>query len=464
MNGTLGITYSACGICRELVPAKVITDRYGVSFRKFCPEHGEETQQVYSDVKAYLKAQRFVKPAWTPNQHHGNIHSACPDGCGLCERHEQHLCMPIIEITHRCNLTCPVCLNSSGGQPEKPDMTLRDFQRILDGLIEAEGQIDVLNISGGEPLLHPDFLGIVDAALCRPEIVRVSVSTNGLQLLGNESLLGSLKKKNVVVSLQFDGFDDTVYHRLRGKFLLKEKLAILERLKKYDIATSLTMTAAGGVNHAQFRPMLDYLFEHEHVLSLMIQPMAFAGRGAALKGSVERLDIPMVIQMLSDSGHPSVAPDDFVPLPCSHGLCFSLAFYLMLDDGNAVSLNRLVDADAILDTTANRVIFGLDPDEHTKLKEWIYAIWSGGAGSAPDNKSAMDTLRNILRDLSNKKHCCFDPRRMFQDMERKVKSIFIHAFQDVDSFDLARARRCCNAYPQADGRLLPACIRNVLAP
>jgi uncharacterized radical SAM superfamily Fe-S cluster-containing enzyme len=57
---------------------------------------------------------------------------------------------------------------------------------------------------------------------------------------------------------------------------------------------------------------------------------------------------------------------------------------------------------------------------------------------------------------------CFDARTMFTTTERRIKSIFIHAFQDAGTFDLDRARRCCQAYPQPDGRLLPACVRNVL--
>ena len=69
----------------------------------------------------------------------------------------------------------------------------------------------------------------------------------------------------------------------------------------------------------------------------------------------------------------------------------------------------------------------------------------------------LAALRKILKDLQQ---CAcaaggFDPRRVFSVVERKVKSVFIHAFQDADTFDLARARRCCNAYPQPDGRLLP---------
>ena len=104
-------------------------------------------------------------------------------------------------------------------------------------------------------------------------------------------------------------------------------------------------------------------------------------------------------------------------------------------------------------------MFGLDSEEHDHLKDLIYELWSGPTGSAPDTQSVIKTLRSILREIS----CCdFEARRTFTLAERRVKSIFIHAFQDADTFDLARVRRCCNAYPQPDGQLIPACVRNVL--
>jgi molybdenum cofactor biosynthesis enzyme MoaA len=73
-----------------------------------------------------------------------------------------------------------VCLVDAGGEW---DMTLAELRHLLDTLIRAERQVDVLNLSGGEPLLHPQLLAVVDEALSRPEIVRVSISTNGLALL-----------------------------------------------------------------------------------------------------------------------------------------------------------------------------------------------------------------------------------------------------------------------------------------
>lgn len=452
---TLGVTHSACETCGAIVPAKVFEQDGDVFFEKFCPEHGTSRSRVRADVDDYLRTLRYVKPAWVPQEFSGNSTCPCPDGCGYCSRHEQHLCMPIVEITSRCDLACPVCLVDAG----RPwDLSREELSKMLDRLIAAERQIDVLNLSGGEPLVHPDLLGLVDEALGRPEIVRVSISTNGLALLAHPELVNELRQRNVVVSLQFDGFRDEIYQALRGRPLLAEKRAVLDLLRQSGVSTSLTMTAARGLNEDQFPAVLDYLFSQPHVVSLMIQPLAFAGRGANLRAETSRLTIPEIVRQLAAVGRAQVRADDFQPLPCSHPLCFSLAFYLMLDDGGSVSLSRLVEAPRWLDTLANRTIFGLDEEEHERMKDMIYDLWSGPAGAAPDSEAVMKTLRRLLDEMSAER---FERRRMFLSTERRIKSIFLHAFQDAETFDLARVRRCCNGYPQPDGTLMPACVHNV---
>jgi uncharacterized radical SAM superfamily Fe-S cluster-containing enzyme len=342
-------------------------------------------------------------------------------------------------------------------------MSLVEFRRILNGLARAEKQVDVLNLSGGEPLLHPRILDFIDEALSRQEIVRVSVSTNGLEFLENPNLLEEVKVRDIVVSLQFDGFAEKVYQVLRGRPLLSQKQEILAMLHDLDLTTSLTMTAALGVNEDQFPAMLDYLFQNAHVVSLMIQPLAFTGRGAALSRNIKRLTIPDITRILGEVGQPAVATEDFVPLPCSHPLCFSLAFYLMLDNGATISLDKLTDASTLMDTLSNRVIFGLDPSEQERLKQMIYDLWTGPSGVVPNTEAVLATLRSILKGISvPSPRSRFEARSVFTFMERKVKSIFVHAFQDRETFDIARIRRCCQAYPQPDGRLVPACAHNVL--
>jgi len=456
-----GITHSVCAQCSSIVPARIETDDRAVFFRKFCPSHGESTTRIHGAPGDYLAAHRYVKPALRPDCFHGDSKAACPDGCGFCERHEQHLCMPIIEITSRCDLSCPACINSSG-ENSGGEMSLNEFRQVLDRVLAAERQIDVLNISGGEPLRHPELFPIIDEALSREGIIRVSISTNGLRFLEEPRLLAELHARKVVISLQFDGFTEVPYTLFRGRPLVEEKRSILKMLKDMGTTTSLTMTVAGGINDDQIRTLLDLLFSEPHIVSVMLQPLAFTGRGISLSGKAEKLSIPDVLQRIEDAGHPSVRKGDFVPLPCSHPLCFSLAFYLALEEGRAVSVNRLADAGTVIDSLSNRVVFGLDSKEHERLKSMIYDLWSGPAGAVPESKAVLQTLRDILRELSKDPCCSFDPRKTFAVAERRVKSIFIHAFQDADTFDLARVRRCCQGYPQSDGRLLPACVRNVI--
>jgi uncharacterized radical SAM superfamily Fe-S cluster-containing enzyme len=467
---TFGISHGVCRVCGALVPARVEADAAGVWLRVFCTEHGEHRALVRSDAEDYARTLRFVKPASVPAAFAGDAALGCPDGCGFCERHEQHLCMPIIEITGRCDLACPICINASGGDGIASlvghgDLEPAVFSRMLDRLLEAEPQIDVLNLSGGEPLLHPQVLELVDLALARPEIVRVSISTNGMELLRQPGLLPELKRRGVVVSLQFDGFSDEVYQTLRGRPLLAEKQRILALLKEHDVTTSLTMTVAAGVNEAELPAVLELLFAEPQIISLMLQPVAFTGRGAALIDGARRVTIPDLVRWIGESGVRGVAAADFVPLPCSHPLCFSLAFYLALEGGGVISINRLADAATLMDSLANKVVFGLDPSEHEKLKALIYELWSGPAGAVPEAPAVLKTLKGILKEMAAPVPgaCgCFDPRRLFRTTERHVKSIFIHAFMDAETFDLARLRRCCQAYPQPDGRLLPACARNVV--
>jgi uncharacterized radical SAM superfamily Fe-S cluster-containing enzyme len=338
-------------------------------------------------------------------------------------------------------------------------MTVEEFRNLIDKLIRAENQIDILNISGGEPLIHPRLLEIVDEALSRPEIVRVSISTNGLALLAHPSFVYELQRRNVVISLQFDGFDNKAYEVLRGRKLLKQKLDILELLAESRVSTSLTVTAASQINTDQFPQIVDYLFSHPHIISIMIQPLSFTGRGSTASGQIDRLTIPDVVKLLGEMGDARVNASDFAPLPCSHPLCFYLAYYLILNNGNIVSLNQLVDASRMMDSLANRTVFGLDSHEQENLKDLIYEMWSGPAGTAPDSEAVMKTLRSILDEITSSS---FDPRRAFTIAEKHIKSIFVHAFQDAETFDISRVRRCCQAYPQPDGKLIPACVHNVL--
>jgi uncharacterized radical SAM superfamily Fe-S cluster-containing enzyme len=118
----------------------------------------------------------------------------------------------------------------------------------------------------------------------------------------------------------------------------------------------------------------------------------------------------------------------------------------------------MVNADRYLDLIQNRAIPGTDADSFALLNEAVYELWSGAAALSPDSQKALGAVKRLL-SLATAGNG-YSPQKALQIAERSVKSIFIHQFMDPDTFDLARARKCCQVYPQPDGRLLPACVFN----
>ncbi len=454
-NKLIEIAQGLCSQCGNMVQMRVVSRDEKVYAQKFCPRCEITSEALLSeDVNDFFERRSVVKPALIPNAFAGDDALPCPTGCGFCSRHEQHLCMPIVEISSRCNMRCPICINDSGDTQEA-DISKDEFKLILDKLLEAEDQIDILNISGGEPLLHPDLLALIDLALARREIVRVSISTNGLVLLENPKLLKALQKRDVVISLQFDGFDDEANRALRGRDMAEERRRILALLKRENANMSLVFTLTLW-NQNSLVDAIELLYQYDNILSLMIQPIALTGR--AENSEIQRITLERALNILNTLDTP-VNGKDFSALPCSHPACFSLAYYLKLSPGRFIPLNRLIDEQTLLENAANKVVFGLNATEHEQLKDLVYRIWSD---NGEDAEEICSVLKRLLKNYqaSNCACKCFNPRKAFNLMEREIKSIFIHAFMDRGNFELSRARRCCQAYALRDGRLIPCCVRN----
>lgn len=456
-SGYLGSTTSTCGACGKLLPAKIQLESNGVFLCKHCPEHGAQMALVCSDPAYYLESLKYHRAGAVPLAFGAKYDAPCPGSCGLCPQHEQHVCMPVIEITDHCDLSCPICLVRNRASRH---LTRKEVGAILDELLRTEGQVDVVNLSGGEPTLNPHFKEIVEECLARPEILRVSVSTNGLRLLEDEGLLTFLAERNVVVSLQFDGLEEPASETLRGRALAGPKMRLIDKFSALDAPLSLTVTVAAGVNEAAPAQAADLLFQRDHILSVTIQPAAYTGRASSHARPSRPTTIPDVLKSLGGSAGGRVHAEDFCPLPCSHPACFSLAFYLKVGGGEFLPVKKLVEADRYLCMVQNRGMFGTDAESFRQVQQAIYDLWSGPAALAPDSRKALGAVRGLIEAATS----CggYSPARALAAAERSVKSIFIHQFMDRETFDLSRVRKCCTVYPQPGGRLIPLCVRNCM--
>ncbi|MEO6575243.1 MAG: radical SAM protein, partial [Polyangiaceae bacterium] len=195
-------TLSVCPTCLTKVPAEVFERNGQVFLRKSCVDHGAEEVLVASDARFY----------WDDSRKAG----ACATGCSL-----GHSCTLIFEITEKCNLTCPTCFTASSPH-ESWSMTLEDFGSKLERLLAAgRSDADLVQISGGEPTIHPDLEQMIEMCFTRG-VKRVYVNTNGVRL-GKEPAfaerLGRLNRGEgrLQLYLQFDGLRDETSGLIRGR-------------------------------------------------------------------------------------------------------------------------------------------------------------------------------------------------------------------------------------------------------
>src|SRR5438270_13668282 len=114
------------------------------------------------------------------------------------------------------------------------------YKQMVDRLVYLEGVADVLQISGGEPTIHPDLLRMVRYAYDQP-IAAVMINTNGIRLARDPRLAEALApmRDRLEIYLQFDGLEDRTYRTLRGEELLDIKLAALETLDRHGLRCTL---------------------------------------------------------------------------------------------------------------------------------------------------------------------------------------------------------------------------------
>ncbi len=445
-----------CPFCRRLVDGARILRDGKVFLRKQCPEHGTSEALISGDMSWFLRSQTAIKPGSVPLRHATEVSKGCPDDCGLCPDHEQHSCLPIIEITNHCNLSCPVCLVDNRNNYMMPR---ESFERILDGLVASEGTLETINVSGGEPTLHPEFLDFMALACKRSEIARVSVSTNGLRCATDRAFCDELARLGVYVSLQLDAMSGAVLNQLRGPGdLLYAKERALENLERAKVRTTLVCTVARGVNDGHLGEVLELLYSRDFILSLTLQPAAYMGDFSP-HDPLDVVTIPDVARALEEQSAGKLKKSDFLPLPCSHPSCFALTYLLQTDSGY-VPFSRFLPLDKLLDLVANRGTLCPDDTLEGALREAIDDMWTS-AGQVPDGQKILKSLKRAIFLLYPEDRAIALEERL-RIGERLVKTVFIHGFMDPYTFEVERIKKCCTHYALPDGRLMPGCAYNML--
>jgi uncharacterized radical SAM superfamily Fe-S cluster-containing enzyme len=441
------VTRALCAECLNLCDAKELIQDGCVWLWKRCPAHGEERVLLSDDV-AYFRTCRetFLKNPEQVERYNTQFKYGCPYDCGICPDHEQHGCVSVLEITDACNLRCPTCFASSG--PERvTHRSMEEIGRMLDRIVANEGTADVVQVSGGEPTLHPRFFDVLDECRKRP-IRHLMVNTNGIRVAREPGFAERLAayQPGFELYLQFDAVDDGANRHLRGADLAAVRRAALDRLDELGLSTTLVATLKRGVNEGAIGDILRFAAGRRCVRGVTLQPVHDSGRNEAFDPAEHRLTLSEVRRRVYEQ-FPIFAPEDVVPVPC-HPDSVAMAYALRGRGGDFATLTpltRYVPAKVLIEGGKNTIIYEGDRELVGAVAGRLFETFSTRHG--PEGAAAA------LKDLL----CCLPRVEALPELTYdRVFRVIVMQFLDRHTIDLRSVRKSCVHVAHRDGkRMIP---------
>ena len=432
-----GQTTSLCAHCHKPVPAKILISGDEVWYEKRCREHGVQKVLVSSDADYWKAELSWLKPGDRPLALQTKTDFGCPFDCGLCPDHEQHSCLAIIEVNEACNLTCPVCFAGSS-QAATGQRDLATIGRMMDALVASEGEPDLLQLSGGEPTIHPDILTIIDMAQARP-IRHLMINTNGLRIASDPAFVAELqkRKKGLEIYLQFDSLDGQALIALRGADLTKVRRKALDALEAAGISTTLVCTVKKGLNDREMAAIIDHALTFSCVRGVTFQPIQDAGRNEDFDARRDRVLLSDIRRrVVEDSG--VFGERDMIPLPCNP-TAISIGYGLR-NGRSVVPVTAMIPKEQIIAEVPNAVNF----ERYPMLKERIFDLFS------------LSTIEPNVGERLGDLLCCLPQVEVPEGLSyENIFRVVIVNFMDAHDFCVANVKRSCIHFVTPNGQIIP---------
>jgi hypothetical protein len=353
-----------CPECACMILGRSYERDGAVWMEKTCPEHGYFRDKLTSDARLWLLCEeRSFQDERGVELDQAREAVACPTDCGLCGQHMSNTCLGQVDLSNRCNLTCPVCFASANqaGYLSEPS-----FEMVVGMLRALREQKPVpaaaVQFTGGEPTLHPEFFRILRTAR-EMGFNHLQCASNGVTLAEPGFAEKAAAAGLQTVYLQFDGVDDSFYRKLRGAPLLETKRRAVEACRRAGIRIVLVPTLVKGVNDDQVGPILRFAVANADVINgIAYQPVAFTGRIARHELEAKRYTLGDLAAAIAKETGASVHEDFFpasvvtpvsrflqvvegkpkIRLSC-HADCGIGTYFFITPEGDTVPIPRMFD-------------------------------------------------------------------------------------------------------------------------
>jgi radical SAM protein with 4Fe4S-binding SPASM domain len=154
----------------------------------------------------------------------------------------------VIEITGKCRQACPHCTG-----PRTPHVPWADIKKTLD---EASDMgILTVRVTGGEPLLHPDFRNVLTYAKVKKFTILLNTAAEDM----SPSLLKTVAVNVDAALISLQGYDErtnTAYTRSQSPFLDKIKNIFLLKAYLPALWLATVITPTFGRSFQKFLPLV----------------------------------------------------------------------------------------------------------------------------------------------------------------------------------------------------------------
>jgi len=436
MTETLKQTRSICSICGEIVPAAYeVRDGEQVFFTRACPTHGVVDTDLGYHAAFYRKSFQVEKLMIARYGDGGDTDIS--QGLSPFPLRKP-AGLAIIEVTERCNLTCPMCYAYSS--PSERDYSLEEIETRLDQLIEVEGKGISLQISGGEPSVRKD-LDQIAAMVKRKGFGQLEMVSNGIRLAREPEFAQKLVDWGFTsVYLQFDSTRPEDIIKLRAEDLWDVRVKAIAALERVHLPSTLAVSLYDGLNTDQIQQVISFAWQHpDTVCAIAFQAATPFGRFQVdntdegepkEQPPLRKLRMPEILKLIEEQA--GVSQDLFFPVGEGSPLCNTFSLLKHTKDGYKpiapnFTLKEFMD------------VIGPRPNMTLRM------LTRGRAAILPQLVSNIGGSLKLMKTLWP--HVGTDPSFW---TSRKTLTLFVKPFMDESDIDMSRIERCCfhNASPR----------------
>ncbi|MFG2674350.1 MULTISPECIES: GTP 3',8-cyclase MoaA [unclassified Streptomyces] len=196
-----------------------------------------------------------------------------------------------VSLTDRCNLRCTYCMPEEGLQwLAKPDLLSDDEIVRLVRIAVTQLGITEVRFTGGEPLLRPGLVSIVEQCAALEPRPKMSITTNGIGLKRTAAALRAAGLDRVNVSL--DTLRPDVFKTLTRRDRHHDVLAGLEAAREAGLTpVKVNTVLMPGLNDDEAPDLLAWAVDNAYQLRFIEQMPLDAQHGWKRDGMITAGDI-----------------------------------------------------------------------------------------------------------------------------------------------------------------------------